>query len=150
MSLAGEAVANIAEVIGRNPKRVYIIRARPHVKAAIADGLRSGLENARAKLAASAGDIAKELVAIGGGAVDEDPKRTAVQVQAARAVIEFAVKLGEFAGDGAPKKSEVSVTGGVAAIPVWSGSQEDFEKAAMAAQEKLQSEAQSEATDEDT
>jgi hypothetical protein len=74
-------------------------------------------------------------VAIGGGEVDEDPKRTAVQVQAARAVIEFAVKLGEFAGDAAPKKSEIAVTSGVFVLPQGPQTAEEWERQHGAAAE---------------
>ena len=129
--LAGDSVNEIADLIGRSVKQVYVVRQRPHVKAAIADGLRGGLEQARAELAANAREVASALTGIAkGGQVIEgvQVKPDAVQVQAAKAVLEYAIKLGEFAGDGAPKKTELAVTSGVFVLPQGPQTAEEWEK----------------------
>lgn len=110
LTIEGKGLHEAAAACGKDVRTMYRWLKEPAVKAAIAEGTMAGLLRARSVLTSRAAHAADALTRMatdkGKGALRPDQSRVA----ACRAVLEIAVKLGEYAGDAAPTKHEISGT----------------------------------------
>jgi len=104
--IQGMSISECAEKVERSERSLQYWRKMPKVRAALRDAYDVGLARARAHLSNRAMDVAQALTKMGTGEADADP----AGVSACRASLEMAIKLGEYAGDAAPTKHEISGT----------------------------------------
>ena len=136
LTIEGKGLHEAAEACGKDVRTMYRWLKEPAVKAAIAEGTMAGLLRARSVLTSRAAHAADALTRMctdkGTGALKPDQSRVA----ACRAVLEIAVKLGEYAGDAAPTKHDLQLHGGVMVVPEQM-SEQAWEAAAREHQQKL-------------
>lgn len=110
LTIEGKGLHEAAEACHKDVRTLYRWLKMPAIKDAIAQGTMAGLLRARSVLTSRAAHAADSLTRMctdkGGSVMRPDQSRVA----AAKAVLELAIKLGEYAGDAAPTKHEISGT----------------------------------------